>query len=198
MTEGVENRRRPLLRRIATALRRAVGRVDPVVAAVTCIGVLLGYLVGVYVTGPFHEASRWMGAMLACTSVVVVLQMPGYRESVRLGLLYVAGTFIGAAIAYLYLLAWPVTIVGLLATVFVLEAVCMFLHIYNDGRIATITLIVILLISQTSTSITPAVNCLLRFLESAVGVAIGVGLVRLLEAWQKRRVRQRARERRAA
>ena len=61
-------------------LRRLAGRIQPVNAAVTCVGVLLAYLVGTYVTGPFHAASHWMGAMLACTSVVVVLQKPGLKQ----------------------------------------------------------------------------------------------------------------------
>lgn len=166
----------------------ALRRVHPFVALVTCVGVLLAYLTGVYVTGPFHENSRWLGAMLACTSTVVVLQVQGFRESLRSGWLRVLGTAIGALIAYVYLRFFPFSVAGMLVSVFVLELVSMLLRIYNDGRIATITLIVILLISQSPPRISPAVNCLLRFVESAVGVGVGVGLVWVLERWERWRI----------
>ena len=77
----MENTRQPIPLRIRQYLRDAVGRMHPSVSFVSCIGVLLAYLTGVYITGSLHEASRWMGAMLACTSLVVVLQSHSYKES---------------------------------------------------------------------------------------------------------------------
>lgn len=158
---------------------------QPSVSFITCIGVLLAYLLGVYVTGSLHEASRWMGAMLACTSVVVVLQSGSYRDSLRAGWVRVLGTFLGALVAYAYLSMWPFSIVGMLLSVFVLEMLSMLLGIYKNDRISTITLLIILLISQMTPHIAPLENCLLRFFESAVGVGIGVGLVWLLERWNR-------------
>ena len=75
----MENTRQPILLRVRQHLRDAVGRMHPSVSFVSCIGVLLAYLTGVYITGSLHEASRWMGAMLACTSLVVVLQSNSYK-----------------------------------------------------------------------------------------------------------------------
>ena len=60
------------------------------------------------------------------------------------------GTFLGALVAYIYLKMWPFSIVGMLASVFVLEMLCMLVGIYRNGRIATITLLIILLVSQNS------------------------------------------------
>lgn len=100
---------------------------------------LLAYLTGVYITGSLHEASRWMGAMLACTSLVVVLQSHNYKDSLRAGWTRVLGTFLGALVAYIYLKIWPFSIVGMLASVFVLEMLCMLVGIYQNNRIATIT-----------------------------------------------------------
>ena len=71
----MENTRQPIPLRIRQHLRDAVGRMHPSVSFVSCIGVLLAYLTGVYITGSLHEASRWMGAMLACTSL-----MPSVEE----------------------------------------------------------------------------------------------------------------------
>lgn len=169
--------------------RRLAARIQPVNAAATCVGVLLAYLVGTYVTGPFHAASHWMGAMLACTSVVVVLQKPGLKQSLPVGWMRVLGTFIGALIAFCYLSIWHFSVAGMLLTIFLLEIVSMLLGIYVNGHIATITLIVILLISQENPRLPPAINCLLRFLESVVGVGIGLGVMWVSEWWQQHRHR---------
>lgn len=175
--------------RIRKAVNGALGRVRFFEITVSCIGILLAYMCGMYATGSFHSASRWMGAMLACSSVVAVMQKGTYRDSLRAGALRVLGTFIGAAVAYLYLRMMPFTVVGMLAAVFVLEAVLMLLRLYDNGNIATVTLLIIMLVSQMSPDADPAVNCTLRFCESAVGVAVGVGLLWILELWNRFRQR---------
>lgn len=152
-------------------------------AVVTCVGVLLAYLTGIYVTGPLHASSRWMGAMLACSSVVVVLQSHDYRASLHAGWIRVLGTFLGALIAYLYLRFWSFSIGGMLVSVFVLDMLSMALGIFESARISTITLLIILLVSQMSPHIPPLANCMLRFFESAVGVGVGVSLLWLLQRW---------------
>lgn len=154
----MENTRQPIPLRIRQHLRDAVGRMHPSVSFVSCIGVLLAYLTGVYITGSLHEASRWMGAMLACTSLVVVLQSHNYKDSLRAGWTRVLGTFLGALVAYIYLKIWPFSIVGMLASVFVLEMLCMLVGIYQNNRIATITLLIILLVSQMTPHVSPAVH----------------------------------------
>lgn len=170
---------------VGQRLRTAVGRMHPSVSIVTCTGVVLAYLVGMYVTGPIHTPSRWMGSMLACTSVVIVLRSPGYRESLKVGSIRVLGTFLGAAVAFLYLSFFRFTVAGMLAAVFVLEMTGMFLGLYKNDRMSTITLLIILLISQMRPDTPPWQNCLLRFVESVAGVAIGVALLRVLEWWNR-------------
>lgn len=171
--------------RIRAALGKAMSRVHPFVLLVSCLGILLAYLTGMYATGSFHSTSRWMGAMLACTSVVVVLHMPGYKEALRAGWIRVLGTFLGAFVAYLYLLALPFSVVGMLLAVFVLEMICMILNMYGSGSIATITMLIILLVSKMSPDVDPAVNCSLRFFEATVGVGVGVGLLWIIERWNR-------------
>lgn len=153
-----------------------LGRIRPVMVVASCIGVVMAYLIGTFVTGPFHQASSSMGAMLACTSAVVVLQTPGLRESLRAGLLRVAGTALGALLAYAYLRLFAFSTLGMMLAVALLVVLSMLLGIPDNGRMATITLLAILLISQRSHALPPGVNCLLRFVESALGVAVGVAL----------------------
>lgn len=178
-----------VITRMRTTINAAVARIHPFVLFVSCIGIALAYYVGIYATGQIHAASRWMGAMLSCTSVITVLQMPSYRESLRPAWMRVLGTFLGALIAYVYLKLLPFSVLGMLLTVFMLEALCMILNIYNNGRIATITLVIIMLVSQLSPDADPATNCTLRFFESAVGVGVGVALRWTIERWQTLRQR---------
>ncbi len=175
--------------RIYEALNRAVSRIQPFVLLVSCLGIWLGYLTGMYATGSFHSASRWMGAMLSCTSLITVLQMPTYKESIGPSLMRVFGTFLGALIAYIYLKMLPFSVMGMLLAVAVLEMLCMMMNIYNKGRIATITLVIIMLVSQMSPESDPAVNCSLRFFESAVGVGVGLLLRWSIEKWNALRLR---------
>ena len=175
--------------RIRAAQGKAMSRVHPFVLLVSCLGILLAYLTGMYATGSFHSTSRWMGAMLACTSVVVVLQHPVYKDSLRTGGMRVLGTFLGALVAYLYLSVLPFTVAGMLAAVCVLETLFMLLNIYNNGRIATITLLIILLVSQMNSHVDPAMNCMLRFFESVAGVGVGIGLLWVIERWNRFRQR---------
>ena len=51
-----------------------IRRVHPETAFVKCMAVLLAYFFGSYVTGRFHQESGFIGAILACTSAIVVLQ----------------------------------------------------------------------------------------------------------------------------
>ena len=50
-----------------------IRRVHPETAFVKCMAVLLAYFFGSYVTGRFHQESGFIGAILACTSAIVVL-----------------------------------------------------------------------------------------------------------------------------
>lgn len=166
-------------------LKAALRRVQLPLIVLICIGIWLAYLAGYYISGSIHSASRWMGATLACTSVVVVLQKTAYRDSLRMGATRVLGTIIGATVAYVYFLFFHFTVIGMLVSVFVLELLFMLVNIYNNGHIATVTLIIIMLVSQRSPDISPETNCLLRSFESAVGAAIGVGLLWVTEQWNR-------------
>ena len=53
------------------------GHIDMMQAIGKSIAVLLAYLVGMYVTGRFHSSSNYLGAILACTSAIVVFQGAG-------------------------------------------------------------------------------------------------------------------------
>lgn len=170
-----------LFSHLSALFAKALSRVNIVMLLTSCVGILVAYLVGVYVTGSFHAVSRWLGALLACTSVVIVLQAGNFHDSLRSAYMRVAGTFIGSLIGYIYLISFHFSLGGMLCAVFLLEMLCMMLGIYAKSRIATITLIIILLITQMEPRINPLTNCALRFFESVVGVVVGVALLWVVE-----------------
>lgn len=176
---------------------RFLRRIRPFEIAVSCIGIWAAYLLGMHVTGSFHESSRWMGAMLACTSVVAVLQKGTYRDSLAAGLARVGGTFAGAAVAYIYLQFRPFSVGGMLGMVAVLETLLMAAGMYANGQMAVVTLLIIMLVSKQSPDVDPAVNALLRFFEAAVGSGVGIGLLWCIERWDAWRKRLRRRQQRS-
>lgn len=157
-------------------------------AVAKSIAVLISYMVGFYLTGGFHDESRYFGAMLAAIASVVALQAD-LKTSIKQGWLRVLGTFIGAVIATIYLLLFPFSVAGLIATVFVLEIFCMMLSIPDNGKMATIALIVIMLISQKNPDIPPIVNSSLRFLETVIGAGVGIAM-----AWLVVRIKRKKAE----
>lgn len=168
------------------SLLKIVHKVDLTMAIAKSIAVLISYLVGFYLTGSFHDESRYFGAMLAAIASIVALQSD-VQTSIKQGWLRVLGTFIGAVIATVYLSIFPYSLAGFIATVFLLEIVCMMLSIPDNGKMATIALIVIMLISQKNPDIPPIVNSSLRFLETAVGVGIGIAIAWIVELIREKR-----------
>ena len=145
-----------------------IRRVHPETAFVKCMAVLLAYFFGSYVTGRFHQESGFIGAILACTSAIVVLQERDLKNSLHNAWLRVLGTFIGALIAWIYLLLYSFSVGGLIIAVFILELICMLLNVPDNGKMATITLTVILIISDEYPDLPPWENGLLRF--SGIGI----------------------------
>ena len=73
----------------------------------------------------------------------------------------------------------------MIVAVFILEVICMLLKVPDNGKMATITLSVILIISREYPDLPPWANGLLRFSESAVGAGIGIFMVWLEYIFQK-------------
>lgn len=165
------------------SLRAVINRISLFQIILRCLVIVLAYTVGAHVTGKFH-ASSYMGAMLACTSAIVVMQAEDVRESIHKGWLRVIGTLIGATIATLYLQLYPFSLQGLAVSYCILELICMALNVPGGGTVATMTLVIIAVISQEIPDLPPLTNGVLRFVEGTVGVFIGIGELWLTEQIQ--------------
>ena len=103
--------------------------------------------------------------MLACVSAIVVQQQPDIRHAVQQGWLRVLGTFIGAVVAYVYLVNFRFSPAGMVVAVVLEEVICMMFKVPDNGKMATITLIIVLIVSERSPDLSPLANGLLRFSE---------------------------------
>ena len=183
--------RYPINFRPMNRFRHALLRVHPFFTLFECLGILLAYQLGVRVSGRIDAVSALAGSILACTSCVVVMQQSGVRESLREGGLRLLGTLIGVVIGCVYLLIFRFNVWGLLAAIFLQEVVCMLLAIPDNGKMATFSLVVVMLVSHFSPDLSPVLNGLLRFTEAAVGASIGIVAVWLLHLPERLRKRRR-------
>lgn len=161
-------------------LRKIIDRISPFQVFLRCVGVLLAYWIGAHVTGKLHTSS-YMGAMVACTSTIIVMQAENVRESLHKGWLRVLGTFIGVVIATIYLQLFQFSLHGMAISFCILEVICMALKVPDGGTVAAMTLIIITIISQEVPDLPPLTNGVLRFVEGTVGVFIGVAVLWIVE-----------------
>lgn len=161
-------------------------RIEPLEVIAKAVAVMLAYLLGYAITSHFHEASSLTGAMLACVSAIVVQQQPDIGQAIRQGWLRVLGTFIGAVVAYIYLVNFRFSAVGMVVAVVLEEVACMLFKVPDNGKIATITLVIVLIVSEESPDLTPLANGLLRFSEATIGAIVGIAAAWLAD-WLRRR-----------
>ncbi len=116
--------------------------------------------------------------MLACVSAIVVQQQPDIRTRRSAGVARVLGTFIGAVVAYVYLVNFRFSPAGMVVAVVLEEVICMMFKVPDNGKMATITLIIVLIVSERSPDLSPLANgLLLRCSEATVGAVVGIAAV---------------------
>ncbi|MBN2752984.1 MAG: FUSC family protein, partial [Rhodospirillaceae bacterium] len=88
--------------------------------------------------------------------------------------LRVWGTVVGAAVAAVYLMVLPFHLVGLAAASGVAVVLSMVLRQNDAGRLAAITVTVIMLLTEMNPSQNPLVSVGMRLFEASLGAALAV------------------------
>jgi uncharacterized membrane protein YgaE (UPF0421/DUF939 family) len=148
--------------------------------AVVC---LVAYPCGAYSTGVFHGESATMGGLWSAISGLVVLQATT-RDTWKSAGLRVLGTLIGAVVSGLYLSFFSFRPVGMAVSIGVTIVLCQILKVPSHGRLAAITVAVIMVISSLNPTLNPIMNAALRFGESCMGSVAAVAIV-LLTPWSE-------------
>ncbi|WPJ97821.1 FUSC family protein [Coraliomargarita algicola] len=137
---------------------------------ITCLPAYYG---GYYLSIPLMGEVSHVGGLWALISTLIVLQ-PNRKDAWQTALLRMVGTFIGATFAAVYLTFLPFHPLGMCATIVASVLVCGGFGVPNYARLACITIAIMMVSTVIDPHITPYMNALLRFLESATGTCIAV------------------------
>jgi uncharacterized membrane protein YccC len=142
---------------------------------------LTAYLVGYYFTGLFHGRSSSIGGLWSLIAAIVVLQATS-RDTWKSAVSRVLGTFIGAMLGGFYLYFLPFSPIGMAVSIGLTVLLCQAFNVPDHGRLAAITVALIMVLSSGNPELSPFANAALRFIESVIGAVIAVLAVLL---WPK-------------
>jgi len=157
-------------------IRAILNRDGIAVAIQNAVVCLVAYPCGEYSTAIFHGESASMGGLWSLISGLVVLQATT-RDTWKSAGLRVLGTFIGAVVSGTYLSFLPFGPAGMAISLGVTIVLCQLLNVPEHGRLAVITVAVIMVISHMNPTLNPIVNAVLRFSEACIGSAAAVAIV---------------------
>lgn len=135
----------------------------------------LAFLIGQHLTHAVEGPGAIIGAIWAAIAGLVVLQT-GRKDILRFSGLQAVGTFLGALISGLYLVALPPSVWGLALCTFLTAVACYTVRLPEQARLASATAVVIMGVSILSKRNAPLVNAELRFVEAVVGLSLAVAV----------------------
>ena len=156
-----------------------------VIAARMAAVCLASYLAGTWFTSLFHAGSTIIGGVWSVVSGILVLQAT-LEDTRGSAMLRVLGTFIGAAVAAIYLVLFRFHPLGMAVTVGVTVLLCQALGVPDHARLAAVTVVIVLAVSVADPAIQPVLNALLRFAESCIGAGIATLAVYLSPGARRR------------
>jgi uncharacterized membrane protein YgaE (UPF0421/DUF939 family) len=143
------------------------------IPAQVALAALVAYAVGFSFTSLFPGYLPKIGGLWSAISAIVVTQETR-KDTVSSASMRVLGSAIGAITSALYLTLLPFHPLGMAATIFVSVLICQAINIPSHGRLAAITVIVIMVTASLDPSLSPGLNALLRFVESCIGTGVAV------------------------
>ena len=152
------------------------------IPAAIAISSLVAYLLGFWFTSLFPGYLPKIGGLWSAISAIVVTQLT-LEETRSSASLRVLGSAIGALTSAVYLSLLPFHPLGMALAIFATVVLCTALQVPSHGRLAAITVIVVMVTASLDPALNPLLNALLRFVESCIGTAVALIGVRL---WRQR------------
>jgi uncharacterized membrane protein YgaE (UPF0421/DUF939 family) len=84
------------------------------------------------------------------------------------------GSAIGAGTSAIYLTLLPFHPLGMAVVIFATIALCAAIKVPSHGRLAAITVIVVMVTGSLDPKLSPGLNALLRLAESCIGTGVAV------------------------
>ena len=143
------------------------------IPAAIAIASLVAYVLGYDFTSLFPGYLPKIGGLWSAISAIVVTQVTR-KEARNSASMRVLGSAIGAATSAVYLSLLPFHPLGMALAIFATGVICTALNVPNHGRLASITVIVVMVTASLDPALNPLLNALLRFVESCIGTAVAL------------------------
>jgi len=148
------------------------------IPAEIAVATLVAYLLGFWFTSLFPGYLPKIGGLWSAISAIVVTQGTR-RETASSASLRILGSAIGALTSAIYLTLLPFHPIGMALAIFATVVLCAAVNIPSHGRLAAITVIVVMVTGSLDPKLSPGLNALLRLAESCIGTGVAVLGVRL-------------------
>lgn len=143
------------------------------IPAEIALAALVAYGLGTWFTGLFPGYLPKIGGLWSAISAIVVTQATS-KEALSSASLRILGSAIGAATSAVYLTLLPFHPAGMALAIFATVLLCAAVNVPSHGRLAAITVIVVMVTSSLDPKLSPGLNALLRFAESCIGTGVAV------------------------
>ena len=134
---------------------------------------LVAYVAGYWFTSLFPGYLPKIGGLWSAISAIVVTQLTR-KDTTSSASLRVLGSAIGAITSAIYLTFLPFHPIGMALAIFATVLICMALKVPSHGRLAAITVIVVMVTASLDAALSPVLNALLRLAESCIGTGVAV------------------------
>lgn len=151
------------------------------IPAEIALAALVAYVLGFWFTSLFPGYLPKIGGLWSAISAIVVTQATR-NDTTSSASLRVLGSAIGALTSAVYLTLLPFHPLGMALAIFATVLICTALKVPSHGRLAAITVIVVMVTSSLDPALSPVLNALLRLAESCIGTAVAVLAVLLWPA----------------
>ena len=143
------------------------------IPAEIALAALVAYWLGSWFTSLFPGYLPKIGGLWSAISAIVVTQATS-KEALSSASLRILGSAIGAATSAVYLTLLPFHPAGMAVAIFATVLLCAAVNVPSHGRLAAITVIVVMVTSSLDPKLSPGLNALLRFAESCIGTGVAV------------------------
>ena len=143
------------------------------IPAEIALAALVAYGLGSWFTSLFPGYLPKIGGLWSAISAIVVTQASS-KEALSSASLRILGSAIGAATSAVYLILLPFHPAGMAVAIFATLLLCAAVNVPSHGRLAAITVIVVMVTSSLDPRLSPGLNALLRFAESCIGTGVAV------------------------
>lgn len=137
------------------------------------LAIIISYYAGVFLGTLYHFRTPQISGLWCAISGIIVLQVL-VKESFSAAWIRILGSFLGAFTSFIFSSLMGYTIPALMICVFVTVILTSIFNIKVTFRLASLTAAIIIVVGSLEPSVSPLMNAVSRFIESAVGSCIAI------------------------